>query len=67
MNNDFELDPDRSQHKLKNLVAIASSQYPTLAIRPAYSVLNTEKISKKFGLYPLDWQESYALMMACLR
>jgi dTDP-4-dehydrorhamnose reductase len=57
----FELDPDRSQYKLKNLVAIASSQYPTPAIRPAYSVLDTKKISTKFGLNLSNWQKNLEL------
>lgn len=59
----FELDPDRSQHKLKNLGAIASSQYPTPAERPVYSSLNTEKIVKKFGLYLPNWHETLELTM----
>jgi dTDP-4-dehydrorhamnose reductase len=54
----FELDPDRSQHKLKNLVAIASSDYPTSAKRPNYSSLNTQKICNKFGVTLPSWQES---------
>jgi dTDP-4-dehydrorhamnose reductase len=54
----FELDPDLSQHKLKNLIAIASSQYPTPAKRPYYSSLNTQKICNKFGLTLPSWQES---------
>ena len=44
------LDSDRSQLKLKNLVAIASSQYPTPAIRPPFPILNTGKVSQKFGM-----------------
>jgi dTDP-4-dehydrorhamnose reductase len=59
----FEFDPNRSQHKLKNLMPIASSQYPTPAKRPAYSVLDTLKISNKFGLNIPNWQKTLELAM----
>jgi len=37
---------------------IASSAYPTPAIRPAYSVLNTKKIQHQFQLAIPAWKES---------
>jgi ADP-glucose pyrophosphorylase len=54
---------DGSQWGLKNLVAIASAQYPTPSIRPAYLVLDTEKISKKFVLCLPLWQNTLELGM----
>jgi dTDP-4-dehydrorhamnose reductase len=45
----FEHDPNPSEQKLKNLLAIPSEQYPTPAKRPAYSSLDTEKISHTLG------------------
>ncbi len=43
--------------------AISTNEYPTLAKRPAYSVLNTEKIRQAFHLQLKDWKKSLA---ACL-
>jgi dTDP-4-dehydrorhamnose reductase len=43
---------------------ITTAQFPTLAARPAYSVLNTEKISSIFGLEINGWKES---LRKCIR
>jgi dTDP-4-dehydrorhamnose reductase len=59
----FELDPNSSQQKLKNLLAIPSSEYPTPAKRPAYSSLDTYKISTQFGVALPNWQASLELAM----
>lgn len=45
---------------------IPSSQYPTPAKRPAYSVLDKEKIQKTFGVRLKDWKESLAVCLAKL-
>lgn len=37
---------------------IATSEYPTPARRPMYSVLNMEKMSREYGIVPKDWKES---------
>ena len=37
---------------------IPTSQYPTAAKRPAYSVLDTTKIKETFGVAILEWEES---------
>lgn len=37
---------------------IPSSEYPTAARRPAYSLLNSDKIARVYGLRILDWKES---------
>lgn len=39
---------------------IPSSQYPTPAKRPAYSVLDTAKIQSTFGIELKNWEESLA-------
>ena len=39
---------------------IPTSQYPTPARRPAYSVLDKSKIRKTFGVIPKDWEASLA-------
>jgi dTDP-4-dehydrorhamnose reductase len=40
-----------------NVVAIASSDYPTPARRPAYSVLDTARLHRDFGIAPPHWRE----------
>lgn len=42
------------------VVPIESSQYPTPAIRPGFSVLNKRKIKESFNLKINHWQESLA-------
>lgn len=59
----FELDSNRSQQKLKNLVAIPSQHYPTPAQRPAFSSLNTEKVTSQFGLNLPHWQSNLELVL----
>jgi dTDP-4-dehydrorhamnose reductase len=41
-----------------NINPIPTSQYPTPAKRPAWSVLSTEKIKKTFGIELHGWKES---------
>jgi len=43
---------------------IPSSEYPTPAKRPAYSVLSNDKLSEAFGLRMPDWREALALCLA---
>ncbi|PLZ95785.1 dTDP-4-dehydrorhamnose reductase [Fischerella thermalis CCMEE 5198] len=60
----FAHDPKRSQLKLKILTAIASSEYPTAATRPAYSLLNSQKLSHTFGITLPHWQKTLELVLA---
>ncbi|KIC90357.1 dTDP-4-dehydrorhamnose reductase [Flavihumibacter sp. ZG627] len=46
---------------------IASTEYPTPAARPAYSVFDKQKISKVFGLPILNWKESLQICMLQLQ
>lgn len=43
---------------------IPSSQYPTPAKRPAYSVMDTSRIFSNFGLTPKNWKDS---LQVCLK
>ena len=43
---------------LKDLSAISSSEYPTAATRPAYSVLNCEKLARNFNIKMPNWKDS---------
>ncbi|MCL2728172.1 MAG: dTDP-4-dehydrorhamnose reductase [Bacteroidales bacterium] len=40
------------------ILPVASSEYPALAKRPAYSVLDTKKISAFFGIVPPCWADA---------
>jgi dTDP-4-dehydrorhamnose reductase len=58
----FELDPQRSEQKLKSLIAITSKEYPTPAKRPNYSLLDNHKLTNTFGLVLPDWERSLELV-----
>ena len=40
------------------VIGVSTSDYPTLAKRPKYSILDTERIEKKLGINIPTWQES---------
>ncbi|NNM17312.1 MAG: dTDP-4-dehydrorhamnose reductase, partial [Croceitalea sp.] len=46
-----------------DLKPIRSSEYPTLAERPKYSVLDKAKIKKTFGIQIPHWKESLAVAL----
>ncbi len=50
-------------NKTIQLSPLETSEYPTAAERPAYSVLNKNKIKKTFGIHIPHWTES---LKACL-
>jgi dTDP-4-dehydrorhamnose reductase len=37
---------------------VSTSEYPTKAARPAFSLMSTKKISRAYGIKPPEWQES---------
>ncbi|EAW38123.1 dTDP-4-dehydrorhamnose reductase [Lyngbya sp. PCC 8106] len=52
--------------KIQRVVPISTAEYPTPARRPAYSVLNTQKISAILGSYPPHWRQSLRKMLSKL-
>lgn len=42
----------------QRITPITTSDYPTLARRPAYSVLNCDKLANAFGIRLPDWQDA---------
>lgn len=46
------------QLKVKTVEPISSHEYPTIAKRPSYSSLNTQKIEGVLGKVPRPWQEA---------
>ncbi len=59
----FEHEIKYSTQRMAKLIAIASEQYPTAAKRPAYSLLDTQKLYNTFGLALPDWQTSLELVL----
>jgi len=54
----------RGAGALAELKPITSAEYPAAALRPAYSLLDSRRLHREFGLSPPDWRESLALMLA---
>jgi dTDP-4-dehydrorhamnose reductase len=59
----FTHDIQHDERKLQRLIAITSKEYPTVASRPAYSLLNSQKLTNSFGLILPDWQRSLELVL----
>ena len=53
----IELMPE-AERKCREVEAISTVEYPTPAKRPAYSVLNCDKLEQTFGLRLPDWGRS---------
>lgn len=49
--------------QVEQVIPIATADYPLPAQRPAYSVLNTQKITARLGSPPLHWQRSLNQML----
>jgi dTDP-4-dehydrorhamnose reductase len=50
--------------KVQRVVPITTSEYPTPAKRPAFSVLSSVKISAILGTYPPHWRQGLRQMLA---
>lgn len=48
---------------IKTLVPISSTNFAALAKRPAYSVLNCEKINRFFGIQQVNWLDSLEVVI----
>ena len=46
------------------VVAIPTADYPTPARRPAYSVLDTTRLQRDFGIVPPDWRDGMRRTLA---
>ncbi len=52
----FEHAGEPLQGRLPEVVPISTSEYPTPAVRPSYSVLSNERLLTQFGIRLLPWQ-----------
>jgi dTDP-4-dehydrorhamnose reductase len=53
------LDAKKFRYKTPDKVkSISTDEYPTLAKRPIYSVLNTSKLENELGIGPSNWRKS---------
>ncbi|MBP6627021.1 MAG: dTDP-4-dehydrorhamnose reductase [Arenimonas sp.] len=52
--------------QVPTLEGITSAQYPARARRPAYSLLDTQRFERDFGLHIGDWREGLAAVMDAL-
>jgi dTDP-4-dehydrorhamnose reductase len=59
----FELAKGYDTLKLKKLIPITTSEYPTPAKRPANSVLDCSLLEQEFNICPSRWEESLANML----
>lgn len=49
--------------KVQRIVPITTSEYPTPALRPAYSVLSGKKVSAALGTHPPYWRDGLRQML----
>jgi dTDP-4-dehydrorhamnose reductase len=56
-------DPHIEEQTVRQLDAARSSDFPTPAERPLFSVLNCERFTQTFGLHLPPWQEALRLAM----
>ncbi len=48
------------------VLPIPTADYPTPAHRPAYSVLDTTQLQRRFGITPPDWREGLRVTLASM-
>jgi dTDP-4-dehydrorhamnose reductase len=59
----IELDPDKSEHRIKEILPALTSDFPTPAQRPLFSTLNCKNFATNFGLRLPPWEAALRLAM----
>jgi dTDP-4-dehydrorhamnose reductase len=57
------LDPDRAGQRARRVVPIATEEYPAPAPRPRYSVLDSGRAGRAFGVALPEWREQLRLCL----
>ncbi|TAE55896.1 MAG: dTDP-4-dehydrorhamnose reductase, partial [Nostocales cyanobacterium] len=60
----FYDDFSNNERKLKRLTPISTSEYPTPASRPAFSLLDNQKIADTFNLNIPEWDQILELVLS---
>jgi len=58
----LDLDPNRQEQIVKDLLPAKSNQFPTPSARPPMSCLSSEKLSNKFDLKMQSWKKTLSLI-----
>jgi dTDP-4-dehydrorhamnose reductase len=62
----LELDPNSKEQLCRSVVGIPSEEYPTLAKRSRYSVLDNARITARFDIHSAHWRAELATIMGLL-
>jgi dTDP-4-dehydrorhamnose reductase len=59
----LELDPNRQEQKVREILPAPTSDFPAPAVRPLFSALNCDRFASVFGLRLPPWQAALRLAM----
>jgi dTDP-4-dehydrorhamnose reductase len=59
----LKLDPKQAEQKVKRVLPVSTTYFPSPAQRPNYSALDCQKFSKNFDLVIPNWEVSLSLAM----
>lgn len=59
----FEIAKDYDTLKLKKVIPVTTSEYPTPAKRPANSIMDCTMLERNFGITPKAWEDSLSRMI----
>ena len=59
----LELDPNRHEQRVKEILPAPTSDFPTPATRPLFSALNCDRFTSTFGLRLPSWESTLRMAM----
>ncbi|HNJ15178.1 MAG TPA: sugar nucleotide-binding protein, partial [Anaerolineales bacterium] len=59
----LELDPNRHEQKVKEILPASTSDFPAPAMRPLFSALNCDRFTATFGLRLPHWESALRMAM----